>query len=142
MLSSPRAPTSLILHARQRQDLFMLNRLTRWLQAPPEAKASLVLMSEGRELPSHPLLSLLARPNGREGGQRFLETLYGHLMVSGNAYVEAVAVDGSPRELHALRPDRMRVVPGADGWPAAYDYTVGSETIRFVQRAGESVPPV
>jgi hypothetical protein len=29
-----------ILHAPPRQDHFMLNRLTRWLQAPPEAKAS------------------------------------------------------------------------------------------------------
>jgi phage portal protein BeeE len=62
-----------------------------------EAAASLplVLMSEGRELPAHPLLSLLGRPNAREGGQRFLESLYGHLMVSGNAYVEAVSLDGA-----------------------------------------------
>jgi HK97 family phage portal protein len=159
----------------------MLNRLTRWLQAPPEAKTSraqgaialyvagravwtprdygalaregfqknaivhravrlvseaaaslpLVLMSEGRELPSHPLLSLLGRPNAREGGQRFLESLYGHLMVSGNAYVEAVSLDGAPHELHALRPDRMRVVPDADGWPAAYEYAVGTQAVRF-----------
>jgi phage portal protein BeeE len=115
----------------------MFNRLTRWLQAPPEAKASrvqsaialyvagravwtprdyaalsregfqknaivhravrlvseaaaalpLVLKSEGREIAAHPLLALLSRPNAREGGQRFLESLYGHLMVSGNAYV-------------------------------------------------------
>jgi HK97 family phage portal protein len=170
----------------------MINLLTRWLQAPPEAKASraqgaialyvaghavwtprdyaalsregfqknavvhravrlvaeaaaslpLVLKRGAAELAEHPLLALLARPNAREGGQRFLESLYGHLLVSGNAYVEAVQVEGAPRELHALRPDRMRVVPGQDGWPAAYDYTVGSETIRFVQRAGESVPPV
>ncbi|GEO17530.1 portal protein [Microvirga aerophila] len=88
------------------------------------------------------MLALLARPNAREGGQRFLESLYGHLLVSGNAYVEAVQVDGAPRELHALRPDRMRVVPGADGWPTAYDYTVGAETIRFAQRDGDSIAPI
>ena len=35
------------------------------------------------------------------------------------------------RELHALRPDRMKVVPGADGWPEAYEYTVGGRTVRF-----------
>src|SRR4051812_44101792 len=34
----------------------------------------------------------------------------------------------------------MRVVPGPDGWPAAYDYAVGAETVRFAQ-AGE-VPPI
>jgi HK97 family phage portal protein len=166
----------------------MLTKLTRWFQAPPEAKASrahsavafyldgravwtprdygalaregfqknavvhravrlvaeaaaslpLTLKQEGQELLAHPLLSLLAHPNAREGGQRFLESVYGHLMVSGNAYVEAVGIDGAPVELHALRPDRMRVVPGADGWPAAYEYTVGSETVRFAFAQGEA----
>ena len=43
-------------------------------------------------------------------------------------------MDGAPRELYALRPDRMRVVPGPDGWPMAYDYAVGSETVRFAAR--------
>jgi HK97 family phage portal protein len=33
-------------------------------------------------------------------------------------------------------------VPGGDGWPAAYDYSVGGETIRFAQRAGEVLPPI
>ncbi|WP_210485614.1 phage portal protein [Microvirga antarctica] len=105
-----------------------------------EAAASLPLvLKEGEtELTRHPILTLLGRPNPREGGQRFLESLYGHLMVSGNAYVEAVRIDGSARELHCLRPDRMRVVPGADGWPAAYDYTIGRETIRFAPRDGEA----
>ncbi len=112
------------------------------LVAEAAASLPLVLKRAGAELAEHPLLALLARPNAREGGQRFLEGVYGHLLVSGNAYVEAVQVEGAPRELHALRPDRMRVLPGADGWPAAYDYTVGSETIRFTQRAGEPVPPV
>jgi HK97 family phage portal protein len=34
----------------------------------------------------------------------------------------------------------MRVVPGPDGWPAAYEYQVGARTIRFDQ-AGD-VPPI
>jgi HK97 family phage portal protein len=170
----------------------MFNRLTRWLQAPPEAKASrvqsaialyvagravwtprdyaalsregfqknaivhravrlvseaaaalpLVLKSEGREIAAHPLLALLSRPNAREGGQRFLESLYGHLMVSGNAYVEAVSLDGAPQELYALRPDRMRVVPDADGWPAAYEYAVGTQNVRFAIREDEALAPI
>jgi HK97 family phage portal protein len=112
------------------------------LVAEAAASLSLTLRRGPGELTEHPLLALLARPNAREGGQRFLESLYGHLLVSGNAYVEAVQVDGAPRELHALRPDRMRVVPGADGWPTAYDYTVGAETIRFAQRDGDSIAPI
>ncbi|UVF18248.1 phage portal protein [Microvirga terrae] len=106
------------------------------------AALPLVLKDQGRELAAHPLLALLARPNAREGGQRFLEGVYGHLMVSGNAYVEAVSVDGAPQELHALRPDRMRVVPDADGWPAAYEYAVGAQTIRFATGGDEAPSPI
>jgi HK97 family phage portal protein len=112
------------------------------LVAEAAASLPLTLKQDRREVAEHALLRLLSRPNAREGGQRFLESVYGHLLVSGNAYVEAVDVDGRPRELYALRPDRMRVVPGADGWPAAYEYAVGSETIRFAVGAEHLVPPV
>ena len=73
----------------------------------------------------HPLLDLLARPNPRQEGAAFLEAVCAHLLLAGNAYIEAVSVEGAVRELYALRPDRMRVVPGADGWPEAYDYAIG-----------------
>ena len=36
-----------------------------------------------------------------------------------------------PVELHVLRSDRMSVVPGTDGWPAAYEYAVGGKKHRF-----------
>jgi HK97 family phage portal protein len=111
------------------------------LVAEAAASLPLTLVDRGRAPAEHALVGLLARPNPREGGQRFLESVYGHLMVSGNAYVEAVTVDGVPRELYALRPDRMRVVAGADGWPAAYDYAVGAQTVRFAA-GGEGVQPI
>jgi HK97 family phage portal protein len=44
------------------------------------------------------------------------------------------------RELYTLRPDRMRLVPGPDGWPQAYDYTVAGSTVRFDQSA--ALPPI
>ena len=106
-----------------------------------EAAASLPLILTGPSaLDDHPLPGLLARPNPREGGARLLESLYGHLMVSGNAYLEAVFLEGVPRRLYALRPDRMQVVPGPDGWPSGYDYTVAGRTIRYDQ--GGEVPPI
>ena len=103
---------------------------------------------EGRaELRAHPLLDLLARPNPRQDGATFLEAVASHLLLAGNAYIEAVGVEGEAaqgsanvRELYALRPDRMRIVPGADGWPQAYDYTVGGATVRFEQSAAQ--PPI
>lgn len=107
-----------------------------------EAAAQMPLIAKvgSREMPDHPVLGLIERPNPRQGGIAFREMLYGHLLVAGNAYVEAASVGREPRELFALRPDRMRLVPGRDGWPEAYDYTVGSETVRFRQDAGGLSP--
>jgi HK97 family phage portal protein len=83
---------------------------------------------------------LLAQPNPRQAQSTFLEAAYLQLLISGNAFIEAVTLGGEPRELHVLRSDRMRIMPGSDGWPESYDYTVGSRTVRFA--AGESVSPI
>lgn len=113
------------------------------LVAEAAAATPLVLKHGSVEVVDHPLLALLARPNARAGRQTFLETVYGHLMVSGNAYLEAVSVEGAPRELYALRPDRMTVVPGADGWPVAYDYQAAAQAVRIRQDPdGEGVQPI
>jgi HK97 family phage portal protein len=45
--------------------------------------------------------------------------------------LEAAGTGGRPRELYALRPDRMRAVPGAGGWTHSFDYTVGGQSVRF-----------
>lgn len=104
-----------------------------------EAAASVPwLIYEGeRELADHPLLALLARPNPAQSGAVLMEAAYGHLLVAGNAYLEAVTLDGTVRELHVLRPDRMKVVPGGDGWPAAFEYSVGGRCMRLPAEAGD-----
>ncbi len=109
--------------------------------------AVVFLLYEGAaERDKHPLLDLLARPNPRQDGAAFLESVTAYLLLAGNAYIEAVAVDGAQtgaqlRELYALRPDRMRVVPGANGWPEAYEYSVAGRSVRFDQ-AGAPLPPI
>jgi HK97 family phage portal protein len=100
----------------------------------------LVLSDGARELDAHPLLDLLAQPNPRETRAGLIEKAAGFLLVAGNAYLELVSVAGSPRELHALRPDRMKLVPGAEGWPEAYEYSVAGRSVRFDMR--ESPPPI
>lgn len=99
--------------------------------AEAAASVPLILFEGERELVAHPLLELLQRPNRGEAQGEFLEGLYGHLMVAGNAYIEQVSLDGLPRELHALRPDRVKVVPGPSGWPEAFDYTVAGRSLRL-----------
>ncbi len=102
-----------------------------------EAAASVpwLLRDGDKERDRHPLLDLLDRPNARQSGPALMEALYGYLLVCGNAYVEAAGVGGEVRELHALRPDRMKVIPGPDGWPEAYEYTVAGRSVRFDQAA-------
>ncbi len=80
---------------------------------------------EGRRAPDHPLQRLIDRPNGEQGGEALREAVYGGLMTSGNGYVEAAVIDEAPFELWNLRPDRMKVVPGARGWPEGYEYSAG-----------------
>jgi len=108
-----------------------------------EAVASLPLaMYDGlRELDRHPLLGLLARPNPRETRADFLEAVASHLLVAGNSYIELVAIAGEPRELYALRPDRMKVVSGREGWPEAYEYSVAGRSVRFEMQETEGTPP-
>jgi HK97 family phage portal protein len=80
----------------------------------------------------HPLARLLAKPNPEQTGVELLEAFYGHLQVAGNAFLEAASLEeATPTELYALRPDRVRVVPGADGWPVGWEYGAGPTMRRF-----------
>lgn len=101
------------------------------LIAEAAAAVPLVLEDSGKRYEAHPILSLLAHPNLAQGRAEFWEALVAQLMLSGDGYVEAVGEAGLPVELHVLRSDRMRVVPGADGWPAGYEYAVGGRKHRF-----------
>ncbi|WP_319517186.1 phage portal protein [uncultured Martelella sp.] len=89
------------------------------------------LFENGTLVSDHPLLSLLKRPNRRMCGADFLEALFGALLLSGNAYVEPIVLGEDLRELHLLRPDRIRVIEGRDGWPEAYEYRTGNHVSRF-----------
>jgi HK97 family phage portal protein len=104
---------------------------------------SWILYEGEAELQTHPLLDLIRRPNPRQDGPAFLDAIASHLLLAGNAYIEAVSLPGGNaqvRELYSLRPDRMKVVPGPNGWPQAFDYTVAGQTVRFDQNASQ--PPI
>ncbi|SNS72166.1 phage portal protein [Antarctobacter heliothermus] len=102
------------------------------LIAEAAAALPLVLQDSATRYAEHPILKLVSAPNPGQGRAELFEALYGQLLLSGDGYVEAVAGDeGLPFELHVLRSDRMSVVPGADGWPVAYEYAVGGRKHRF-----------
>ncbi|MCR9111799.1 MAG: phage portal protein [Rhodobacteraceae bacterium] len=109
--------------------------------AEAAASLSLVLQDENERFATHPVLDLIRSPNPAQGRAELFEALYGQLLLTGNAYVEAVGGgEGQvPMELHVLRSDRMSVVPGADGWPVAYEYAVGGRKHRFDVSEGPAV---
>lgn len=94
-----------------------------------------------REVSDTALHDLLKNPNQSETATSFTESLVGYLLLSGNGYCEAVSLERAVTELYVLRPDRMRVVPGSDGWPLAYDYTLSGNVIRY-DMTGDGIKPI
>ncbi len=111
------------------------------LVAEAAASAPLRVVDAGAVMTDHPLLALLARPNGEQSGAALLESVYGHLQTAGNAYLEAVLLDGEARELYALRPDRMKALIGASGWAEGWEYSVAGRKTVFRPDA-DGFPPV
>jgi len=89
-----------------------------------------------------PLAALLGAPNPEQSAAELFERFYGYLLTAGNAYLEAASLDGAPRELYALRPDRMKVRPGARGWPDGWEYAVAGRSVRFKRDAASGRSPI
>ena len=106
------------------------------------ASAPLRVMEAGAVMSDHPLLALLARPNPEQSGAELFEHVYGFLQTAGNSYLECVTLDGLPRELYALRPDRMKARPGKSGWAEAYDYSACGRTVTFRKPEDGSLAPI
>ncbi|AZI36466.1 putative portal protein [Caenibius tardaugens NBRC 16725] len=106
--------------------------VTRAFLDNPVAQRAVRLTAEG--VGSAPLMptdeALLKLVGATSAGQSLLETLAAHLLLHGNGFVQIVRDGaGQPVELFALRPERVTVHPGPDGWPAAWLYRVGDRTI-------------
>ena len=83
------------------------------LIAEAAAALPLVLQDAETRYAEHPVCACSGAPNPGQGRADLLESLFGQMLLSGDGYVEAVAgASGLPFELHVLRSDRMRVVPG------------------------------
>lgn len=75
---------------------------------------------------------LISRPFLGGSMAELIESIAAQLLLNGNAYVD-VLEDGQgwPAALHALRPERVAIEQGADGWPAAYVYRAGAAMTRY-----------
>jgi HK97 family phage portal protein len=81
------------------------------------------------ELETHPIISLLNRPNPTEAGIEYFQSLYSYLLLSGNSYALASSVNNLPSELYMLRPDRMKVVASDTAVPKSYDYYLNGQVV-------------
>ena len=98
----------------------------------PVAQRAVRIVAEGvGSAPTHCDNDTLARlVAATSAGQSLVETLALHLLLHGNAFVQIMKDgQGKPIELFALRPERVSVVAGADGWPAAYEYRLTDRTL-------------
>lgn len=98
----------------------------------PVAQRAVRIVADG--VSSAPLMptddAALRLVRATSAGQSLLETLSASMLLHGNAFVQVMrGGDGMPMELFALRPERLTVVPGPDGWPAAWQYRVGDRLI-------------
>ena len=101
------------------------------LVAEAAASVPFAVTGENGAFTDHPLRALIDRPNPEEGCGAFFESVYGYLQTAGNAYLECVRLGDTARELYALRPDRVKIRLGANGWPDAYEYAVAGRKTTF-----------
>jgi len=64
-----------------------------------------------------------------QSGYEFMTAVVGYLMISGNTYIERVQVQNQTKELYALRPDRMKILPSKRGIPADDIYSIGGREV-------------
>ena len=93
----------------------------------------------GDELTDHPLLRLIRNPNPSQSGQELIEAAIGFYRIAGNSYLERTMAGRMPKELYALRPDRMTIKPG-QGMPSKFVYRLGQDEVSWDvdPRTGES----
>jgi HK97 family phage portal protein len=107
-----------------------------------EAAASVTLKLEDGKGGIHPFAGVFARPNPEQSGPELLEAFYGHLQIAGNGWLELVTLDGVPREICALRPDRVRIIPGKSGWPAGWEHDGNGVKRRLWRDAASGRSPI
>ena len=90
------------------------------------ASAVPLLLKNGDQIvEQHPIIDLLNRPNPLQSYSEFFNSLFGYVLLSGNAYILKVGAEqGAPKELHQLRPDRMIIKGSGNAIPDRYEYVL------------------
>ena len=88
----------------------------------------LLLKNGDNIVEDHELLTLLDRPNPLQSYSEFFNSLFGYVLLSGNAYILKIGSEnGAPKELHQLRPDRINIKGSGNTIPDVYEYRVNGQ---------------
>jgi HK97 family phage portal protein len=66
------------------------------------------------EIPKHPLLDILAHPNGLQSREDFLEAVASYFLISGNSFTRIIGTRQRPAALLPLNPADVEVKAGPD----------------------------
>ena len=92
-------------------------------------------------VPTDPDLAALVKATS--AGQALMETLASQLLLHGNAYIQILKnAVGYPVELFALRPERVTLVFGSDGWPTGIVYRVGDQVMTIPMLDSDASPNI
>jgi len=111
----------------------------------PVAQRAVKLVAEGVATlnidasPGHEDARALIRANTM--GQVLLEEAAMHLLLHGNAFMQILpSADGPPADLYVLKPERISIDTGPDGWPRGYTYTVTQNVTKLRRRDSTGRP--
>lgn len=96
-------------------------------------KTSARMGGQPQEVPDHPMVQLLNRPNPSYGRDLLIEGAHAYRLLAGNSYLELPSANPNrpPVEVWTARADRMRVLNGDGMNPVAgYEYQAGGEVVR------------
>lgn len=82
---------------------------------------------------THPLLTLLNRPNPMQSGSEFMKAVAIYKLVTGNSYVTATGgMKRPPLELYTQVPTRVSITPDQiDGYAGTYSVASVNDSVKF-----------
>jgi len=84
-----------------------------------------IISRDGDEFEAHPAMDFLSRPNPLQSYTEFMNAFFGYLLLSSNSYMLRITGMGNtPKELHLLRPDRIKIEGGKGAMPSKYEYII------------------
>ncbi len=95
-----------------------VNEISKGASAVP-----LLLKNGDKIVEQHPIINLLNRPNPLQSYSEFFNSLFGYVLLSGNAYILKLGSElVATKELHQLRPDRIVIKSSGNAIPDRYEY--------------------